>query len=102
MECSFTKQAEHGRSGPCIQQPKPDFFTSETCGPNQRRFALTILVKVQIRASFNERVDQRQLLAFFQGASKEHIRDGVQGMRDALAPEDKLVRARWTLGEQTP
>src|SRR5689334_9469209 len=101
MKCRLAEQPAKFWSGAGIQQAKPDVFGPEARGADQRSFALAVLVKVEIRASLNERLDKRQFLAFLQGASEQHVRDVVERMREAFTPADELVRSRRILGEQS-
>src|SRR5215471_2881521 len=72
-------------------------------GSDQWCFALAILVKVQIRAGLDKRVNQWQFLAPLHRAVEEHVRNVVERVREAfllIAPFDEFISARRIFGQE--
>src|SRR5215472_25955 len=88
---------------PASSKSEPYVFGSEARGSDQWCFALAILVKVQIRAGLDKRVNQWQFLAPLHRAVEEHVRNVVERVREAfllIAPFDEFISARRIFGQE--
>jgi len=65
MNCGFAEQSLQFWFGSGIQQAEPNVLGSEARGTDQRSFAIAILIKVEIRASLNERFDKLAVPCLF-------------------------------------
>src|SRR6516165_9794211 len=95
MERGLPEAPAQFRSRSGIQQPQPYFLRSEARGPDQRR-VLPFLLKIEVRPGLDQRFDEPQLLAFWQHAVEEHVRNVVEWMGSSapiLPPTDQLIGA---------